>query len=464
MIHTLCLIAVVGLGAEKLEGDLSFDRFGGWKDVRFGPGRFFRTHFDGRRWWLVTPEGHAFISIGACVVGPQGSFIRGTDRFPYREHVLAKHGNIETWAKVTRERLGKWGFNTLACWSGGEVRDVPRTDTLGFAGGGENWLKGGMPDFFDPGFVENAKKVAKTCRHRRDDPWLIGWFLDNELAWDRDWRFAPPLFDRYAELPADAPGKKAWCKVLQEHHKTVEGFNRVWRPSIESWSDLEGLKRVAPLPGQDDAAKADRDAFTLTAARQYFRVATEAIRAEDPHHLILGCRLVSWVAPKMVVKACGEFCDVISVNHYELGPVGELAYNRWAKDSTFVQGIPEMTDFHKLTGKPVLITEFGFRSRDSGLPNTYPPPLAVQPTVATQQARAERYAKYVNLWMDQPYFVGYHWFRYMDEPKEGRFDGENGNYGLVDIRDDPYTEFVEAAAVVNRGVWSRHRSSGKPAK
>jgi hypothetical protein len=33
-----------------------------------------------------------------------------------------------------------------------------------------------------------------------------------------------------------------------------------------------------------------------------------------------------------------------------------------------------------------------------------------------------------------PSCVGYHWFEYRDEPKEGRGgDGENSNYGLVKI-------------------------------
>ena len=32
----------------------------------------------------------------------------------------------------------------------------------------------------------------------------------------------------------------------------------------------------------------------------------------------------------------------------------------------------------------LLVTEFGFRAEDSGLPNTFPPPQFVQPLVATQ--------------------------------------------------------------------------------
>ena len=49
-------------GAEGAEMEL--DRFGGWKGKQFEATGFFRTEHDGERWWLVTPEGNAFISFG----------------------------------------------------------------------------------------------------------------------------------------------------------------------------------------------------------------------------------------------------------------------------------------------------------------------------------------------------------------------------------------------------------------
>ena len=40
-----------------------FDQFGGWAGRRFEATGFFRVE-KGDRWWLVTPEGHAFLSWG----------------------------------------------------------------------------------------------------------------------------------------------------------------------------------------------------------------------------------------------------------------------------------------------------------------------------------------------------------------------------------------------------------------
>ena len=40
------------------------DKYGGLKNIKFKSTGFFRTEFDGKRWWLVTPLGHGFITFG----------------------------------------------------------------------------------------------------------------------------------------------------------------------------------------------------------------------------------------------------------------------------------------------------------------------------------------------------------------------------------------------------------------
>ena len=44
--------------------------------------------------------------------------------------------------------------------------------------------------------------------------------------------------------------------------------------------------------------------------------------------------------------------------------------------------------FHEVTGLPVMISEFGVRGDDAGLPNSWPPPLLFY-TVDTQERRAD---------------------------------------------------------------------------
>jgi agarase len=41
----------------------------------------------------------------------------------------------------------------------------------------------------------------------------------------------------------------------------------------------------------------------------------------------------------------------------------------------------------------------------------------------------------------------------VDQPAEGRFDGEDNNWGLVNEQDEPYTVVTEQMAIVNPEIW-----------
>lgn len=444
------------------EEPMEFDQFGGLKSIHFGPGEYFRTEHDGKRWWLVTPEGNAYLSIGVNCVHSNGDSERGTRRRPYNENVLDKHGSVEKWKEVTLERLEQWGVNTLAGWSSDELRDkVPYTAGLGLAPGG--WAsrqRTPIPDFFGPAFEEYVRERVAGIGQHADDPYLIGYFLANELPWAMDYRLGPDLFEGFMSKPADAPGKKKVVEFLKKRYETPQEFSKVWEIDLTDWAELGNVEKLKPRMRMK--ARNDREAFSLEAARQYFKVTAEAVRAVDPNHLILGCRFIWQVAPQAVVKACGEYCDVVSINSYETGILGkvllplvrpDIARTPWDKG--------RFTAYHELTNKPLMITEFSFRGDDSGLPNSYPPPLFAGPTAKTQKDRAAKYKHYVSTWASQPYFVGFHWFQYMDQPKAGRFDGENCNFGLVNITDEPYADFIEVFAETNKQAWTLHAAAGE---
>jgi hypothetical protein len=195
------------------------------------------------------------------------------------------------------------------------------------------------------------------------------------------------------------------------------------------------LKSRGHAPGSltDD----DKNEFVGLVAAEYARVTTEAIRRADPNHLVLGCRFAVYPGD-LVVRAVGPHFDVISFHSYNpAAPVERLR------------------QIHTLTGKPTMITEFSFKAMDSGLPNTKG---AAKP-VATQQERADGFARYVEALADLPSCVGFHWFEYRDEPKEGRFDGENSNYGLVKIDFAPWEALTARMKSVNSEIEARHQAS-----
>jgi agarase len=193
-------------------------------------------------------------------------------------------------------------------------------------------------------------------------------------------------------------------------------------------------------PGSTEAYRSDADEFVESVATRYFEVSERVIHEADPNHLYLGARFAFAGNPSDAALRGARKADVVSINVYEFDP-------RPAVQAAF-----------KLAGRPVLIGEFGFRAEDSGLPNTH----GAGPKVADQAARAQAYTDYVNRLESLPEAVGYHWFEWVDEPKEGRFEGEgvegeNSNYGLVDIQDRPYQKFVEAVKKANTAAVEVHK-------
>jgi hypothetical protein len=117
--------------------------------------------------------------------------------------------------------------------------------------------------------------------------------------------------------------------------------------------------------------------------------------------------------------------------------------------------LEQLRKLHTLTHKPVALTEFSFKALDSGLPNT----KGAGKPLATQEDRAEHFERYVTALAEMPWVVGFHWFEYADEPAEGRFDGENSNYGLVNIKDEPWQALVQRMTDVNGRIEEVHMRS-----
>jgi len=66
-----------------------------------------------------------------------------------------------------------------------------------------------------------------------------------------------------------------------------------------------------------------------------------------------------------------------------------------------------------------------------------------------QKERAAGFRNTVGALLRTPYVVGADWFQYYDEPTRGRFDGENYDFGLVDIHDRPYEPLTAAAQALD---------------
>lgn len=411
----------------------NYSRYGGWLELRSTPTGFFRVEEINGVYWFIDPDGYAFISKGVNHVDYMGDHSPALGYSPYYINVLRKYGSVDKWVEATISRLTKWGFNTLGAWSSRELYSyLPYTVNLNIlAGFGFDWQTGRMPDIFSDSFVEYVNmKAYLNCAPLANDSLLLGYFIDNEPRWGPDWRSPNHLLDDFIKLPSTAPGKRVAVESIRKAYGgDLAKLNSELGTSFASFDEL--LNYTGPLPATSTMYQA-RLEFLRRYAERYFSIATEAIRRYDPNHLILGVRVAGLPVTehqKEVFRIMAKYVDVITVNLYNYA----------------VPPIAALEELYKLTGKPILITEFSFRARDSGLPNTRGAGL----TVNTQQERANITYRFVSGLIKLPYVIGYHWFQYFDQPKEGRFDGENSNYGLVKIDDEPYQEMVKMFTKLN---------------
>jgi len=384
----------------------NYDTYGGWLQLKGEKTGFFHVGRLGGRWWLISPEGNAFFSKGVCHISFAGDESPKLSFSPYEKACLAKYGTEEKWAEATARQLKEWNFNTVGAWSSASIFNKGLVFTvildLGASVDPDLWLKGGFPDVFSEGFRSALDRVAKEkCPSLKGNPWLLGYFTDNELRWGPDWRSKESLLETFLKMPeGSAGGQQARALMKERGHLSQPPTNQ------------------------------DKQEFLQIVAEEYFRQCRDAIRRYDPNHMIIGCRFGGYVLPA-VLAAMRSHVDLVSYNDYGQEPP-----------------IEKLRMISSATGKPVMITEFSFKAMDSGLPNTRGAAKPLQ----TQAQRAERFTHYVEGLASLPECVGFHWFQYSDQPAEGRFDGENSNYGLVKGDDSSWDLLTGTMQEVNRGL------------
>ncbi len=372
-------------------------------------GYFTTVHEDGR-WFFVTPTGQLFFSTGVDHVTSDPDTDQTTGQCPYCETIQSQYPSTSAWETATVAQLRSWGFNSLGPFS--DVSELgsqmPYTVQLSMASG---------DDWFAPSFVTNADEVAATqVAPLADDPDLIGWYTDSELTWGPDITNRNTELQDYLELPAGSPG----LAVAQQY---------VGRP----------------------------DAFLYALATRYFQVTTAAIRMYDPNHLILGVKAEGQYIQPQLLQAASHYVNVFSIDDYNLQP--GYAHGIHALWPQYLPVTATFANFEKYARIPIMVAEYSFIGETPETPDTVPGVYAVYPT---QAARAAAYTQYIApLYEDAPWVVGDEWFEYVDEPQGGRVpDGENNNFGLVNVDNQPYDDLVTQMEIMHSMAPDRLGQSG----
>ncbi|OUS75699.1 hypothetical protein B1748_16495 [Paenibacillus sp. MY03] len=466
---------------------LETSKYGGWLN---GPkleatGHFRVAKHEGK-WTLVDPEGYLFFSNGLDIVrlDDMNTWISGRENMftelPSKDGELGEHytytsivgapplgqtegwlfnhyqANLErkygqdyvkAWKDISVDRFKSWGFSSLGNWSDPALF-FGKGDEHGIAYVANGWTHWGqhatipsgggwapVADPFDPAFktsVDDMLDEQILAYGVEDDKYMIGVYIDNEIAWGNPANTGSKYALISNIMAMDSSAKSSYAKrTMIAHLKSVyqnkiESLNSQWGTSFASFDALGKPYQPAEL---SEGMLPDYSTMLSLLADEYFRIVDKAVSAKLPDTLYLGSRFAEWGTSEEVQKAAAKYVDVISFNVYKEDVEGE----NWMH-------LEELD-------MPAIIGEFAFASDDRGMFGTGP---NADTSAVDQENRGEKYVHYMETVLNNPYFVGAHWFQYVDQPLLGRaWDGENYNLGFVDVADVPYEEMVSAAKDVH---------------
>jgi hypothetical protein len=462
--------------------------YGGWKQLSFDATGFFHTHHDGERWWLVDPEGYAFISNGVCYgarMGVHGFVDRMEELFDWlpspdepkwkdcwtqasmipefvkrngkssgegrrmfnfaRANMIRAFGSErwwEAWVALNAARLKKWGFNTIGIGVNTyedehfmkflEKSKIPFVITLKEFPRTRHAIYRDFPDVFSEEFAQACHDFAvNQLSPYISNPYLIGYFLTNEP----EWLFQQSVNPAERVLAYDGPlaSKDALISFLQDRYLGIEALNSAWNTRFLSFSDLQ-----KPIEHADEFTKqseSDLKIFRDILIKQYSEVPSRATREVDPNHLNLGMRYNRLTAQELAGNGCFNVCS----------------FNCYRSDS-----VPMLDILNKNDNLPGMIGEWHIAAREnrnfaSGLVST-----------PSQAERVKAFLYYAERAIAHPYCIGLHYFEMNDQPVLGRFDGECMQHGLISVCNVPYPELSQAMEELSLKIYALASGTVKP--
>jgi hypothetical protein len=363
----------------------------------------------------------------------------------YAANLHRKYG-ADWWAQhraTSARRIPSWGMNTLGCNSHPEIlkeANIPfvlQLSTADFPVKVTTDTGSRIVDPFAADFLSWATaRFTTDLGEFNGDHNMIGVMVDGETPWTHkdgtdagNYRLALGVLKESAASPA----KNAFIDQLIGTYGTIQNFNHHWGRNFASWTAARNSWSVS---GNLNAQQLfDLSRFTVLYSSMYYSKVKTALQNARCSGLYLGGRECLNLTPDEVFRSAGIYCDVISVNIYQVAEKSP-----WAMLNSL--------------DKPVLISEFSFLARDRGNHGASRfAPWIDSPNGATRAAMAR---EFMDAALASPNVIGVHWFTYTDQPNTGRmWDEENYPFGLVDTTDRPYPEMVDMFRNFADGMYQR---------
>jgi hypothetical protein len=334
-----------------------------------------------------------------------------------------------------------------------------------------------FPDVFDPHWVACAQFYAAngdgsfTPNLPQNEPWMIGtWLGDADFLYGFGRGPQTPGGGAHPHLgwiaatmsPTQASGpngdfsnlftysntavytKLAWQTYLENRYGTIQALNTAWGSNYTTFGSSGGWPKsttggtgvmdedgsspwmgngASGLVGANANVAADLNAFLAQIATQYFSVASEALKTAYPNQLVFGPGSLNAETYPQVLQAAGKYLDVVEV---------------WVEP----QYVQRVEYAWKLTHRPLVVWTTLTSQEDTQADRGQPWGGACTGNYdyCTQRQRGRGYESLLRAYWNAAspggihFVVGLDWWCWADQVT----NGEDMNFGLVDIHDHAY--------------------------
>ncbi|EIQ01724.1 beta-galactosidase [Opitutaceae bacterium TAV1] len=405
------------------------------------------------RWKLITPQSIPYHFLGTQVIG-----LFPRENYHYYRSMSDRYPSEDDYLADTLAQIKKLGFNGIApaittetAFRSGHDFGLTYFEFLGPASGvpirdfeGRTYR---MPDPFNAAWRDAQRtRVRDRVRSRGwlSDPAMIGVFVDNEL--NVDGAVNGGSLVGYFYSPDCRAAFVQW--LAKRYGNSIEKLRDAWSPELPAAATLasfDAAPDINPASVQRDSApkivreeeghasprsaaktrgtvRGDLYDFAVFTAATYASFVLEVFRAELPGKLIASNRFMGNATDEML--AAWKDYDLIAWNVYP--------FARWQAGIYTNSQLEDIRHAHRVTGKPIVLSETGIQALDTRLPN----PSA---QLYTQKQRGEEYAKLLRQVHDElPAVVGFVLFCW-----QNLSDTEGQSWGIVDDDGRPYSDYAQ---------------------
>lgn len=428
----------------------SYDRYRGWKGKQFNATGFFRAERD-ERWWLVTPEGNAFLSWGINHLYPD-LWMQDYNKEAWRKKLGLKEMKygpefteaLKGWLLDTCEQFG---FNTVGVHNALHIVNspspkVPYMQPIHFVNI-PHW-RGDIPDenfvdVFAPAFEQHCDGMAKELALPvKDDPYLLGYSMtDCPLFTEEDLRERPDTIGgarrasrigwprRLRNLGSSTPGKQVYVQTMMDVYRgSIGAFNTTYGTTFRSFDALASAVNWRPQSALWNVNETrDNTKFLHRVVDRYYQVTRDSIRRYDPNHMFFGDKLhANTDSIDTVLPITEKYTDVVMYQMYARYEVQEPGLDRWSK----------------AVDKPFLNGDSAFTMVTDTMPRPY------GPIADNLQQRAEWTEEFFRNAFARPEFVGWHYCGLIDASTLVTRKQDRQHSGLLDGLGNAYPNLVKA--------------------